>query len=391
MSSYFIEATTAIVLCVDQKDDKENHELISLLDIAVDGPTDQACVIRYVIVRLPPRIASQSHRLLYIFDCVGLSFNQPMISACTVWHSDAITFTNSNTIIGAQPSTVFVTVDNTILVTSTDRNRLVEWFSPSALSPDYILGNLTQPKGLFVSSTGDVYVDNGFALGRVEAWPSNATQFNNSWNVNGSCFALFLVHDNTLYCSLGSLHRVVNISLAYPSTSPSTVAGSGVNGSSSDMLRDPHGIFVTPNTLDLYVADSGNDRIQMFAYGRLNGTTVAGAGAPGTVSLNQPRAVILDAAGVLFIVDTMSHRIVTSWSHGFRCIAGCAGTSGSTSSKLNTPVSLSFDRDGNLLVVDQGNARIQNFSVARNSCGKCSSLSTFEQSMRDMSRRCSHS
>ena len=148
---------------------------------------------------------------------------------------------------------------------------------------------------------------------------------------------------------------------------PTTVAGHGASGSSPDMLNNPYGIFVN-EALNLYVADSGNNRIQMFPHGCLNATTVAGDGASNSVALNQPRAVVLDAAGVLFIVDTMNHRIVASGPNGFRCVVGCAGVNGSAANQLNIPVSLSFDRDGNLLVVDQGNARIQNFSLASNSC-----------------------
>ena len=158
------------------------------------------------------------------------------------------------------------------------------------------------------------------------------------------------------------------------------MASTGANGSSPDMLSDPYGIFVNA-ALDLHVADSGNNRIQMFPHGASNATTVAGDGAPDTVALNQPRAVVLDAVGVLFIVDTMNHRIVALGRNEFRCIVGCAGVNGSAANQLNIPVSLSFDRDGNLLVVDQGNARIQNFSLASNSCRKSSLLFMPAESM----------
>ena len=133
------------------------------------------------------------------------------------------------------------------------------------------------------------------------------------------------------------------------------------------MVSNPCGIFVNP-TFDLYVADSGNNRIQMFPYGASNAITVAGNGATGTISLNQPRAIILDALDVLFIADTMNHRIVASGSSGFRCILGCGGTAGSAADQLNSPVSLSFDRDGNLFVVDQGNARLQKFDMQIVAC-----------------------
>ena len=243
-------------------------------------------------------------------------------------------------------------------------------WSSGPRSPASILsGTLNQPKGLFVASTGTIYVDNGLIHGRVETWTSNATNSTNTFNVSSSCFALFLVASNTLYCSLSSFHQVVNISLSNLSTTLVAVAGTGMNGSSPDMVSNPCGIFVNP-TLDLYVADSGNNRIQMFLYGASNAMTMAGNGAPGTISLNQPRAVILDALDVLFIADTMNHRIVASGSGGFRCIVGCGGTAGSAADQLNTPVSLSFDRDGNLFVVDQGNARLQKFDMQTIACRK---------------------
>ena len=47
------------------------------------------------------------------------------------------------------------------------------------------------------------------------------------------------------------------------STTTTTVAGTGVEGSSLDMLSYPWGIYVDIN-LDLYVADSVNCRIQLF-------------------------------------------------------------------------------------------------------------------------------
>ena len=297
---------------------------------------------------------------------VGYSFNQPKTNACIAWNPVGATFADATT-IGTSPSTVFVTVDNSVFVTSTDLNRTVAWYSDRALRPKILSGDLSQPKGLFVSYAGRIYVDNGLVHGRVEQWTSNLTRSANSFNINSSCVALFLVDSGTLYCSLGSLHQVVNITMSNSLMTPTLVAGTGASGSLSNMLSDPHGIFVHP-TLDLYVADSGNNRIQVFSHGDPNAMTVAGDGALGTISLNHPQAVILDALDVLFIVDTMNHRIVASGPGGFRCIIGCAATSGSAANELNTPVSMSFDRDGNLFVVDQGNARIQKFDMLVVAC-----------------------
>ena len=150
-------------------------------------------------------------------------------------------------------------------------------------------------------------------------------------------------------------------------TSP--VAGTNSSGSASDRLSFPTGIFVT-QTLNLYVADSGNHRVQLFLSGQMNATTVAGSGAPRTITLNVPVAVMLDGNGYLFICDFIGHRIIGSGADGFRCIPGCTSGTGSASDQLDHPWSFSFDSDGNLFVADSANNRIQKFVLDTNSCGE---------------------
>jgi tripartite motif-containing protein 71 len=123
------------------------------------------------------------------------------------------------------------------------------------------------------------------------------------------------------------------------------------------------------------VADYGNDRIQFFQPNQLNGSTLAGSGAPGTITLHGPIDVVLDADGYMYIVDSLNNRIIGSGPNGFRCVCGCTGTSGPASYQLNVPRSLSFDSYGNLIIADTNNNRIQKFSLATNSCGKCFNLS----------------
>ena len=135
------------------------------------------------------------------------------------------------------------------------------------------------------------------------------------------------------------------------------------------MLNSPYGIFVDID-LSLSVADFNNNRVQLFRPGQVNATTVAGNGAPGTVTLSNPIAVILDADGYSIIADFGHHRIVRSGPNGFRCIAGCTGTNGTAANQLYQPRALSFDSYGNLYVADFVNNRIQKFSLARNACGK---------------------
>jgi hypothetical protein len=147
------------------------------------------------------------------------------------------------------------------------------------------------------------------------------------------------------------------------------VAGTGTLGSASNELYYPFGIFVDVN-LDLYVADCLNSRVQLFQSGQSNGITVAGSKSPNpTIPLNCPSGIVLDAHKYLFIVDSLYHRIVGSGPNGFRCLVGCYGQS-SQSNQLLYPVTLSFDRSGNMFVTDQSNNPIQKFEYLENSSGK---------------------
>ena len=101
-----------------------------------------------------------------------------------------------------------------------------------------------------------------------------------------TCYDLFVDTDNTLYCSMLYFHQVVLKSLNSESNALRIVAGTGSSNSTSTTLNAPRGIFVDIN-LDLYVADYGNHRIQLFRSGQLNATTVAGStSSTTTISLN---------------------------------------------------------------------------------------------------------
>ena len=245
--------------------------------------------------------------------------------------------------------------------------RVRLWLDGSTTPAASISGNFNSSQGLFVPTAGDVYIDNGKYNGRVEKWPVNASSELTVMNVSGSCFSLFIDLNQTLYCSLDTLHQVQTVSLINPLNIPTPVAGTGAAGSASNMLDSPRGIFVDMVS-SLYVADCGNNRVQLFQSGQTIGSTVAGSGAPSTTTLNCPIAVMLDRRGYLYILDQNNHRIVASGPDGFHCVVGCTGSSGSAPNQLSSPWSFSFDRQGNIFVNDQGNTRIQKFMATTSSC-----------------------
>jgi hypothetical protein len=298
---------------------------------------------------------------------VGLSYNQPKFCASATWNPNATTFANSST-VGINPYGLFINSNNTIYVADRSLNRILAWFEGDMIPTKIFSGNLATPFAIFATTIGDVYVDNGLNE-QVDKWTFNATDSDIAIYVNAQCFGLFIDVNDSIYCSLPDLNQVIKQSLNDSTNTSIIVAGNGTSGSDSNMLNNPHGIFININ-LDLYVADRDNHRVQLFISGEFSATTVAGGDAPGTIALQFPTGIVLDGNGYLFISDTNNNRIVGSGPDGFRCIVGCSTISGTESDQLDSPWSISFDSYGNLFVADAYNNRIQKFLLQTN-CGEC--------------------
>jgi hypothetical protein len=248
--------------------------------------------------------------------------------------------------------------------------QILVWFNGSMNLTRTTSGNCSTARGLFVTTSGDIYIDNGFLNGRVEKWTLNTNSSVPAMYVGQQCFGLFIDINDILYCTVSGLHQVVTKPLNSDSDIIRIIAGTGCAGATSSHLNTPHGIFVSIN-FDLYVADYYNNRIQQFQSGQLNGTTVAGNGSLNTtITLNHPTGIVLDADNYLFIVDKDNNRIIGSGPNGFRCLVACSGVAGSGSSQLNAPQILSFDTHGNMFVTEWYNNRIQKFLLLTNSCGE---------------------
>ena len=284
---------------------------------------------------------------------VEVSFNQPRFRPSTIWNSNATTFANE--------TVIFVNSKNSIYIPSKKTGEILIWYNSSndKLSKK-ISSSLLNPSSIFVTINGDIYIDNG----RIDKWTAANERWISVMNVTSTCYAIFIDIYESLYCSMLDNHRVDK---KWSNGRTTIVAGSELN-----TLNHPWGIFVDIN-LDLYVADSGNNRIQLFRLNQRNGITVAGNSSTNvTIELNEPTGVVLDGDRHLFIVDKGNHRIIGSDEYGFRCIFGC-----STNDKLSDPISMSFDSYGNIYVTNLGNNRIQKISLSKPSDRKCENCSIF--------------
>jgi len=136
------------------------------------------------------------------------------------------------------------------------------------------------------------------------------------------------------------------------------------------------GQFVEPKdvTLDsegnIYVADTLNHRIQKFDKDgkflmKFGGQCKVETGAPCDGLFNEPWGVAVDREGNIYVADTWNHRVqkfdkdgkfVAKWGSFVDIRGNTAQTS-----VFYGPRDLVIDSDGNLLVADTGNKRVQKF------------------------------
>ncbi|CAF4797968.1 unnamed protein product, partial [Rotaria socialis] len=101
--------------------------------------------------------------------------------------------------------------------------------------------------------------------------------------------------------------------------------------------------------------------------GAKEGIVVAGGQGAGSAltQLSHPNGIFVDTLGTLYVADTWNHRVMR-WTPGDKkqgtAIVGGNGE-GAGSNQLDGPTGLSFDRHGNLYVVDHWNHRVQRFSI----------------------------
>jgi uncharacterized protein (TIGR03437 family) len=156
----------------------------------------------------------------------------------------------------------------------------------------------------------------------------------------------------------------------------STVAGDGVVGFGGDggpatsaELSGDDGVAVG-SAGNLYIADSGNDRIRKVASDVIStvaggGTAIGPHGPATSAQLGSPVAVALDSAGSLYVADNESNVIWKSANGVIAAIAGngTRGFSGdggpATSAQLFGPFGVAVDSAGDIYISDSGNNRVR--------------------------------
>ena len=155
-----------------------------------------------------------------------------------------------------------------------------------------------------------------------------------------------------------------------------TPGSTGDGGPATSALLSSPSRIAMDSAKNLYIVDTGNNRVRMVSAATGVISAFAGTGAAGSAgdgnaataaTLSAPGGIALDAAGNVYIADTGNNKIrVVNAATGIITTfagTGAAGSTGdlgaATAAQLNAPRGMAFDLAGNLFLADTGNNKIR--------------------------------
>lgn len=133
----------------------------------------------------------------------------------------------------------------------------------------------------------------------------------------------------------------------------------GIPSGSLGELAFPKGIAHDASG-NMYVMDSGNDRIQKFTGGGQFLDSWGGIHGDGPLEFNQAEGIAVDSNFNIYVADSFNNRVQKIDRNG--TFIKEWGGAGNDDGEFNHPRGITVDFNDNVLVVDSGNSRIQKFT-----------------------------
>ncbi len=238
------------------------------------------------------------------------------------------------------------------IITTATNQLLFPWHAAVAPNGD-----------IYVADAGDNRILKIAASGAVSTFlPSVSLDSPRDVAVNSSGNVFILDSGNNRVLKATADGNVVQ----YAGTGAAGYFGDGGPATRAE-LDFPYGIALDAAG-NLYISDSLNQRIRVVTAADGNINTVAGP------KYNYPAGLAVDSSGTLYVADTYDHQIrkITQPLTATAAITAIAGTgtpgfsgdgSQAGNAQLNFPFGVAIDAQGNILIADSGNNRIRKVST----------------------------
>ncbi|CAF3384280.1 unnamed protein product [Rotaria socialis] len=301
------------------------------------------------------------------------------IPANATWKQNGVTIAGGNRSGDATnqltwPEGLLVDDDQTVVIADWGNNRIMQWKNGDTTNGQVVAGGqgkgnglhqLDRPTDVLIDKETDSLIICDPGNQRVVRWsrPSGTTQDEiliDDVRYDG----VAMDEQRYLYVSDVGKHEVRRYQLGIKNGT--LVAGGNEKGDGLNQLNWPTYLFVDRDH-SAYVSDTDNHRVMKWVEGATEGIVVAGGQGYGNdlTELSFPNEIFVDTLGTLYVADTRNDRVMR-WTQGDKkqgTVIVDGNDLGAGANEFNDPHGLSFDRHGNLYVVDRDNNRVQRFSI----------------------------
>jgi sugar lactone lactonase YvrE len=226
-------------------------------------------------------------------------------------------------------------------------------------------GEFDYPYGIAVDASGFVYVADGLNY-RIQKFTADG-QFVTKWGSKGGGDGEFgsgtagywpsgiaIDTSGNVYVADTGNHRIQKFD-----SDGQFIAKWGVFGNGEGQFYNPYGIAVD-STGFIYVADTKNHRLQKFSP---DGQFVIQWGSEGSANgqFSSPEGIAVDSSGNVYVADTLNSRIQKFTADGTFVVAW--GSYGNGEGEFDYPTGVTIDKYGYIHVADLSNNRIQKFTA----------------------------
>jgi signal transduction histidine kinase/sugar lactone lactonase YvrE len=270
------------------------------------------------------------------------------------------------------PLDVTINSGGNILVADSYNNRIQTFLNTSSVAQGSFSGSVSgltcgttyHYRAFATNALGNAYGDDVsfVACANISTLPpssikNNGANLNGTLNGTGSFISAQGFQWGTSTSYGNTINNAPNNDVFYNYTSQFGSAGSG-----DGQFTNP-GQIAKDSSNNIYVVDSGNNRVQKFDN---NGNYLSqfGSGGSGDGQFATPLGIVIDNSDNIYVADSGNNRIQKFNSSGG--YIGEFGSAGSGDGQFSYPTGMGLDSSGNIYLADTGNSRIQKFNSSGN-------------------------